>query len=209
MAGPQHVAREQRIDSPRPAPQPSVQRRLRVGAVDDPLEREADAVADRLVASLDAGEGAPSTSTVSRIRRVATADAPPIGAEGGGLDGDTESILNSQLGRGRALDGASRATLEPHFGADFSSVRVHDDGVSQDLNRRMSAQAFTLGSDIFFSGTAPDTSSAAGQSLLAHELTHVVQQGGAARRRIGPEAPQPDVDANAPAPSKVRRRPAR
>src|SRR3954447_23016579 len=173
MAGPQHVAREQRIDTPRPAPPQTAQRRLRVGAVDDPLEREADAVADRLGAPLGAGEGAAPraaggvarpTSTPSRIRRVATAGAPPIGAEGGGLDGGTESMLNAQLGRGRAVGGATRATLEPHFGADFSSVRVHDDGVSQDLNRRMSAEAFTLGSDIFFSGSAPDTSSAAGQS---------------------------------------------
>ena len=110
-------------------------------------------------------------------------------------------MLNSQLGRGRSRDEGTRATLEPHFGADFSSVRVHDDAPSQELNRRMSAQAFTIGSDIFFSGSAPDASSSGGQGLLAHELTHVVQQGGAAQRRVDPAAA--DTAASA---SKVRRR---
>ncbi|MFT3852344.1 MAG: DUF4157 domain-containing protein [Ilumatobacteraceae bacterium] len=203
MAGPEHATREHWAAPPQ-AQRPIVQRRLTVGAVDDPLEREADEMADRLVASLDADggplgvpddtgkdgggvhpspTGAVAAGAITRIRRMSTTASPAIGAEGGGLDQETETMLDSQLGRGRQLDGSTRAAMESGFGHDFGSVRIHDGGPSRELNRRMSAEAFTIGNDIFFAGSAPDASSPAGQNLLAHELTHVVQQGGGRVRR--------------------------
>jgi hypothetical protein len=74
--------------------------------------------------------------------------------------------------------------MESAFGADFSGVRVHTGSASDQLNDQLGASAFTVGSDIFFRGSTPDASTAGGQELLAHELTHVVQQGGSARRTV-------------------------
>src|SRR6478609_3991277 len=134
MSGPEHAAREHQ---PRvtPAVAAPVRRQVAVGAVDDPAEREADEVAERIVASLDDVRRAPAP-TSSRIRRSATADALPIGAAGGTLDDGTTSMLNAQLGRGRSLDAGTRGTLEPHFGADLGGVRVHEDPAAAELNRR-------------------------------------------------------------------------
>ena len=73
--------------------------------------------------------------------------------------------------------------MEGAFGADFSSIRVHTDSTSTELNERIQAKAFTTGSDIYFRDGAPDVSSQTGQALLAHELTHTVQQGAAPIRR--------------------------
>jgi hypothetical protein len=66
------------------------------------------------------------------------------------------------------------------LGHDFSGVRVHTSPEAADLNTQLSAKAFTTGEDIFFGGGAYDPGSSGGQELLAHELTHVVQQGSGA-----------------------------
>ncbi len=92
---------------------------------------------------------------------------------------DVENQLNAEKGGGAPLPGDVRGFMETHIGADFSSVRVHADGAAAKLNRKVAAQAFTHGSDIYM-GTGkyrPDTTD--GKRLLAHELTHVVQQGAA------------------------------
>ena len=74
------------------------------------------------------------------------------------------------------LDSASRSRMESRFGHDFSKVRVHDDAGGHEAADAVQATAFTLGSDIVLGNHAPDLSSSAGERLLAHELTHVVQQ---------------------------------
>jgi hypothetical protein len=66
------------------------------------------------------------------------------------------------------------------MGEDFSDVRVHDDADAHELSRSVSAEAFTTGSDVFFQSGRYDPGSSAGRKLLAHELTHVAQQRGAA-----------------------------
>jgi len=80
------------------------------------------------------------------------------------------------VGQGRALPDPTRAALEPRFGADFSRVRVHADSEAQALTRSVNAAAFTVGHDIYFAPGKWDSTSSAGRRLLAHELTHVVQQ---------------------------------
>ena len=84
---------------------------------------------------------------------------------------DLESQINAIKGGGRSLAESERAYFEPRFGHDFSQVRVHTDAQAAE-----SARAFTLGQNVVFGagGYAPGTTS--GQRLLAHELTHVVQQ---------------------------------
>jgi hypothetical protein len=73
--------------------------------------------------------------------------------------------------------------MEPAFGTDFGGVRVHADAESDALSRELSARAFTSGRDVFFRQGAYDPGSSGGQELLAHELTHVVQQRGDEVRR--------------------------
>ena len=93
---------------------------------------------------------------------------------------DVESGIASTRGSGQSLPDDTRGMMESKMGYDFSNVNVHTDSTSDALNRSVSAKAFTTGSDVYFSGGAYNPGSKDGQQLLAHELTHVVQQGGAA-----------------------------
>lgn len=101
-------------------------------------------------------------------------------AEGGPLGADVERSIDGARSGGRSLDSEVRAKMEPAFGADFGGVRVHSDAKADGLNRSLQARAFTTGQDIFFRGGEYNPKSSGGQELLAHELTHVVQQNGGA-----------------------------
>ena len=89
-----------------------------------------------------------------------------------------ESQLDSSKGGGSPLSKEARAFMEPRFGVDFSQVRVHTDGAAVQMNRDLNAQAFAHGSNIYFGAGKYNPSSSDGKQLLAHELTHVVQQTG-------------------------------
>ena len=91
-----------------------------------------------------------------------------------------EEKINSSKGNGTALPPQTRMQMEGAFGADFSGVHIHNDSGAADMNKELNAQAFTHGNDIYFNTGKYDTGSTEGQNLLAHELTHVVQQGAAA-----------------------------
>ncbi len=91
---------------------------------------------------------------------------------------ELESSIRQVRGGGQPLSDNVRAPMEQAFGADFSGVRVHTDTHSDMLNHSLQARAFTTGKDIFFKQGEYNPGSSAGQELLAHELTHVVQQNG-------------------------------
>jgi hypothetical protein len=97
----------------------------------------------------------------------------------GGMDvsSDVESQIEQARGGGQTLPDNVRSGMESGFGADFSNVRVHTDSTADNLSRSVQAQAFTTGSDIFFKQGTYDPGSQSGQKLLAHELTHTIQQG--------------------------------
>ena len=96
---------------------------------------------------------------------------------------EVEADIQRERGGGQALDSAARAQMEPAMGADFSGVRVHTGGQADTLNRNLSARAFTTGQDVFFNQGEYSPGSSSGRELLAHELTHVIQQGGNRIRR--------------------------
>jgi hypothetical protein len=87
-----------------------------------------------------------------------------------------ENNLNNSKGSGNQLPENTRTQMESSFGADFSAVRIHNDSAAVRMNKDLKAQAFTHGSDIYFSPGKYDANSKEGRHLLAHELTHVVQQ---------------------------------
>jgi hypothetical protein len=95
-----------------------------------------------------------------------------VGIEGGPVPPDTQQRIQAARGGGSSLDGGTRSTMEANFGTSFGDVRVHQDAESDTLNRRLTAKAFTTGSDIFLRSD----SSTSDSHLMAHELTHVVQQ---------------------------------
>ncbi len=100
------------------------------------------------------------------------ADAPAVGLEGGPVGSDISDAISSQRGSGTELGGAVKDKMEGAFGTSFDDVRVHSDSTSDALNRQVTAKAFTTGSDIFLRSD----SNPGDESLMAHELTHVVQQ---------------------------------
>ena len=87
--------------------------------------------------------------------------------------------IRSSAGKGNQLPAATLAEMQSAFQTDFRQVRIHTNAESQKLNKDLHAQAFTHGRDIYFNQGKFDPATKAGKKLLAHELTHVVQQGGA------------------------------
>jgi hypothetical protein len=155
--------------------------RLAIGAANDPLEAEADAIADRVIARA----GGPARATPGdvkvqrkcseceedKVRRKATGEAPRAGAP--------NSVRAALQSPGRPLDAATRSFMEPRFGHSFAEVRIHSGGAASAAATAIRARAFTLGRDVVFAQGEHRPETTAGRRLLAHELTHVVQQGGA------------------------------
>lgn len=96
---------------------------------------------------------------------------------------NVEGAIEKERGGGHGLDAGVKRQMESSLGSDFGGVRVHTDQRADSLNRSLSARAFTTGQDIFFREGAYQPGSSVGRELIAHELTHVVQQNGNAVKR--------------------------
>lgn len=120
------------------------------------------------------------------VQRRADTGSSPTSApaeSSGGADG-LESSLNSSKGSGTSLPQDTRSEMEHHFNTDLSGVRIHDDSHAADLSRKLNAQAFTYGNDIYFNSGKYNPGTSSGKHLLAHELTHTVQQTGSVQKMI-------------------------
>ena len=179
-----------------------VQTKLTVGPAGDKYEQEADSVAGQVVKSLTADKPSPVQKQEDEVGQAklqrqeeeemimpklqrqeedelqTAPDEGRIGLEGGSLDQGTESLIEGARSGGNPLPDRLRASMERAFGADFSGVRVHSDGKSDELNDKLTSRAFTTGQDIFLKKGEYKPDSLGGKELLAHELTHVVQQKG-------------------------------
>lgn len=160
----------------------NLQAKLTVNAPGDTYEQEADRIAERVTSLPElrlqsscacGGEGskcekeqaAQDTLQTKRIQSNDTEEmvAPPI--------------VNEALGsHGQPLDRTTQGLMESRFGHDFSRVRVHTDALAAQSAAALNALAYTVGNDIVFSRGRLDSNSGEGRRLLAHELTHVVQQ---------------------------------
>lgn len=98
-----------------------------------------------------------------------------------------ESNINSMKGGGQPLSESTRSYFEPRFGADFSQVRVHTDSRAAQTAQAINAKAFTTGKDIAFNSSQYSPGTSSGKRLLAHELTHVMQQGHAGGSQNTPQ----------------------
>ena len=97
-------------------------------------------------------------------------------ATGGIASSNVSSRIEQNTGKGQSLPAKTKEQMQSSFGESFDHVNIHTDAESVALNRDLGAQAFTHGRDIYFNSGKYDPSSKEGQKLLAHELTHVVQQ---------------------------------
>lgn len=168
-----------------------LQAKLTVGPVNDPLEREADRVA-REVVDRPQGETTPARCACGgipgpdgecaacRAKRLAPAGTGVLrratGPAAPAMVSAPASVYTALSGPGRALDSATRGFFERSMGADFRSVRVHDGAVADASARAVTAQAYTVGSDIVFARGRYAPGNRDGRELLAHELVHVLQQ---------------------------------
>jgi Domain of unknown function (DUF4157) len=155
---------------------------MRVSSPSDPAEREAVKVASAVVRmpAPAAARKAPEPPR-GRTRAHSTLLAPAgVQREGRGAPPkatqEVATEIRSSLGGGQALPQQLRDFMEPRFKADFGTVRIHTDGRAAGLAARLGARAFAFGRDIFFSRGAYDPDSAGGRELIAHELTHTIQQ---------------------------------
>jgi len=97
--------------------------------------------------------------------------------EGFNASQSSSDLVAQERGKGEAMAPQLKSEMESGFGTDFSDVRIHRDQKSRDLNQDLKAKAFTTGSDIFFGDGNYDPATKAGKELIAHELTHTIQQG--------------------------------
>jgi hypothetical protein len=93
------------------------------------------------------------------------------------LDDETANRINHERSGGQPLDSTLQGQMSQVLGYDFSEVKVHTSSEADDLNQQLGAKAFTTGQDVFFREGAYEPHTGSGQELVAHELTHVVQQG--------------------------------
>jgi hypothetical protein len=161
----------------------SLQRKLMVGPVSDPIEAEADAAARQVMRASPAGGGRPSLQGDAGIARSTHMEAPPI----------VHDVLRSA---GQPMDEGTRHFMEPRFGTEFGQVRVHVGERPAASAQAVDARAYATGQDIVFGAGEYQPHSTAGRELIAHELAHIVQQRGAPMVR---RDPQPGAKDNDPA----------
>ena len=171
---------------------PAVQCKLAIGSANDPLEHEADAVADRVV-NMPAPANfiqAKCASCEKEDQHVRTKQSPAeypgiIQARNESSPTVSDSIssqISSSKGNGSTLESGTRSFMESRFQTDLSGVRIHTGDYAVQMSKSLQAQAFTVGHDIYFNEGRFSPSSSQGKHLLAHELTHTIQQSpGAAR----------------------------
>lgn len=178
---------------------------LMIGGVQDPAEKAADRMADRVMrmgAPLVHRKGAECEADEKEVKRAVkepekekrvrakaspTAPAAPGAAAAPASPGAAKAI--GALDGGRPLASAERAFFEPRIGADLSDVRLHDGRAADLASKAISARAFTLGCDIAFARGEYQPQTESGRRLMAHELAHVVEDPASVRRQGTPPAP--------------------
>jgi hypothetical protein len=184
----------------------ALQTKLTVGKPNDSYEQEADRVAEQVMRMPDPSEArskrAAKDGKHTSIQRVCTeceddevrrqpmeeeeeemAQTKKASGSTPEVASDLESRIHRLRGRGQPLPQSSQGFFGSRIGADFSGVRIHTGSESDSLNQSLNAKAFTTGQDIFFRKGEYNPGSSSGKELLAHELTHVVQQRGDGVRR--------------------------
>jgi hypothetical protein len=148
---------------------------LKINSPNDKYEQEADKVAEQVMRMPE--------QTVQRKCAKCNEEDEMIQTKSQGDSGKiaTSGLMNqiqNTKGNGQMMDANTRSFMEPRFGMDFSKVKIHSDNRAAGMSQGINAKAFTVGQDIYFNNGAYSPGSVDGKKLLAHELTHVMQQQG-------------------------------
>lgn len=165
-----------------------LQAKLELNEPGDEYEQEADQVADKIMRmpepNLTQRKCAHCEVEIQRKPVAPFAQRKStIGVQG--VSDAVSSQIQSTKGNGDRLSPAIKQFMESRFGKDFSNINIHTGGYASELSNQLSAQAFTAGNDIYFNEGKYAPESMAGKRLLAHELTHTVQQTGMINRDMG------------------------
>jgi hypothetical protein len=170
-----------------PTPSRLIQPKLAVEPVNDPLEHEADRIADAVMRmpvpepSITAGSPQLSRKCAAceQEEKAEVVQTKPAGSTSPAAREAPPIVHDALRLPGQPLDPATRAFFEPRFGFDFSRVRVHVDAQAGKAAAAIRARAYTAGTDVVFARGEFAPATEQGRRLLAHELTHVAQQAGA------------------------------
>jgi len=178
---PNQSNRFQSAFSTSPRPRLAIQAKLVVGPSNDPLEREADNVADRVMSMSDAAMVAISAGAAQISRKCAACEADDEQVQRKAASakavGEAPHTVHEVLrAPGQSLDPGTRAFFEPRFGQSLSHIRVHTDNKAATSAQEIGARAYTHGSHIVFAPGSYQPGTHTGLHLLAHELTHTAQQ---------------------------------
>ena len=155
-------------EEPAPTPNGDLQMKADEGLCPDCAKKM-----QRQTAEEGSEEAAPDVQMQAGKAQAATPEVTP----------ETESYINQSKGGGQPMSDSDRAYMEPRFGRDLSGVRLHTGSRAAEAAKGVNAQAFTRGQDIYFGAGQYQPGGAQGQRLLAHELTHTVQQDAPARTK--------------------------
>ncbi|MEM6724121.1 MAG: DUF4157 domain-containing protein [Bacteroidota bacterium] len=152
---------------------PSIQAKLSVSQPNDPYEQEADAVAEKVMRQPETGPNIQQMEHPEKETIQPKGNTPTTT-----VSANLQTQLNGTKGSDQALTESTNQFMSNAIGADFSDVRIHTDQNAIQMNQELNAKAFTYGSDIYFNQGEYQPNAEEGKRLLAHELTHVVQQKG-------------------------------
>lgn len=157
----------------------SLQTKLSISELGDRYEQEADRVAEQIMRmSSSAGYLGSSVDQIQRQSRsdIGESEQPPIASSDSGNSRISQFIDSALDSNGQMLDPDTRAFMEPRFGQDFSHVRIHTGNRADNSAHALHAKAYTLGNHIVFANGQYQPHTVSGRYLLAHELTHTLQQ---------------------------------
>lgn len=177
-----------------------IQKKLSVGSANDSYEVEADQVADKVMKMSEPSPHIAHTGALLQRKCAACEQEEKLqmkplvetispliqrsSTENGGFaPNHVENQINSSKGGGNSMDHETKNFMESRFGTDFSNVKIHTGSEAVQMSRELNAQAFAVGNDIYFNEGKYNPTSDSGKHLLAHELTHTVQQGNQVQRK--------------------------
>lgn len=168
-----------------------IQPKLTIGSPNDHFEQQADAVANQVMRMPESNfvaqrKCASCEHEEEKVQRKPFNISPiiqKVGENTGNIASENVSNqIESRRGNGHQMDAGTKTFMESRFGNDFSNEKIHTDSTAIQLSQNLNAQAFTVGNDVFFNEGKYNPNSSSGKHLLAHELTHTVQQTGTVQR---------------------------